>query len=122
MTVRLGAAVARRGVLGLLVTLASMLLVPQVAAQPVEVGVDLHVLNIGNYDANKGTYTLDMYLVLRWDVASAPPAFVPDKYEFMNGRATSKELTYDATVNGTREMWWRIQANLYSSPYFREYP
>ena len=40
----------------------------------------------------------------------------------MNGRATSKELLSDETVNGTRDLWWRIQAALYSEPRFDRYP
>lgn len=96
---------------------------PDAPAAPVEVHVGIHVLSVGNHDANKGTYVLDFYLVLRWDEAAAPAGFKPDRFEFMNGRATSKELLFDdAGDDGLRELWYRVQASLYAEPRFRQYP
>ena len=101
-----------------------LLAVPAANAAPVEVGVELHVISFGNYDVNKGTYTLDLYLHLRYDARAAPDGFEPHRFEFMNGRAASKELLSDDTDNATgqRDLWWRIQANLYAEPRFDQYP
>ena len=113
----------------LLLALAALLLVPTAAAQeapdgPVEVRVGLLVINFGNYDANKGTYLLDFYLFFHWDPSVAPANFTPAGFEFMNGRASAKDKIYDATdeTTGERELWYRIQANLYSEPQFGDYP
>lgn len=99
-----------------------LLAVPPAAAAPVQVSVELHVISFGNYDVNKGTYTLDLYLHLWYDNASAPEGFEVSRFEFMNGRAASKELLSDEDVDGQRDLWWRIQANLYSEPRFDRYP
>ncbi|HET6399009.1 MAG TPA: hypothetical protein VFH47_05595 [Candidatus Thermoplasmatota archaeon] len=92
------------------------------APGPVHVGVGLHVLSVGNYDPNKGTYVLDFYLILAWDAAQAPEGFAPDRFEFMNGRATSKDLIFDGREGEARELWYRVQASLYAQPRFRDYP
>ena len=94
------------------------------AAGPVNVGVGLYVISFGNYDANKGTYVMDMYMWFRWNLSSAPAGFTIEKFEFMNGRPASKEKITDDTnaETGTREVWYRVQANLYSDPQFRDYP
>jgi hypothetical protein len=91
---------------------------------PVTVDVGLYVISFGNYDANKGTYTIDMYMWFRWNATSAPAGFSIDKFEFMNGRASSKDRIADDTDagTGTREVWYRVQANLYSDPQFKQYP
>lgn len=89
---------------------------------PVQVNVDLHVISFGNYDVNKGTYTMDLYLHLWYDEASAPAGFEATRFEFMNGRAGSKELLADEVTQGVHDLWWRIQANLYSEPAFGRYP
>jgi hypothetical protein len=91
---------------------------------PVTVDVGLYLISFGNYDANKGTYTMDMYMWFRWNATSAPAGFTVEKFEFMNGRASSKEKLSDETNNGTgvREVWYRVQANLYSDPQFKQYP
>ena len=99
--------------------------IPSASAQgdPVEVDVGVLVLNMGNYDVNKGTYLLDFYLFLKWDPAEAPANFTPEKLEFMNGRASAKDKIFDATdAEGRREVWYRIQANLYSEPHFDKFP
>ena len=90
----------------------------------VTVDVGLYVISFGNYDANKGTYVMDMYMWFRWNVSSAPAGFTIEKFEFMNGRASSKDKLSDETNAGTgiREVWYRVQANLYSDPQFKQYP
>jgi hypothetical protein len=100
----------------------ALMAAPSASAQPVDVHVDLHVISFGNYDVNKGTYTLDLYLHLWYDVASAPAGFDAKGFEFINGRAGSQTLLEDTVENGTRDLWWRIQANLYSEPRFDLYP
>ena len=103
--------------------LLSLLAVPAAHAQgPVAVHVDVLVINFGNYDVNKGTYTLDFYLHLWYDADAAPAGFDVSRFEFMNGRAASKDLLDDSITNGTRDLWWRIQANLYTEPRFDKYP
>lgn len=103
-------------------------LIPQASAQgdagPVEVDVTLAVASFGNYDAQQGTYVLDFYLVLRWEPASAPANFTPEKFEFANGRASSRELQLDEMDNetGVRSLWYRVQASLYSEPRYEWYP
>ena len=107
-----------------LLALAALLLVPTASAEPVQVGAGVYVLSLGNYDVNKGTYTLDLYLVLSWDPATAPANFTPEKFEFMNGRAAAKEKLFDEVnaTTGERELWYRVQANLYSAPQFDDFP
>ncbi|MCZ7362248.1 MAG: hypothetical protein O8C58_02750, partial [Candidatus Methanoperedens sp.] len=75
----------------------------------------IYVISLGNYEFNKGTYTMDFYLWFRWNASSN---LTTAKFEFMNGRANSKELISDETDPGTnnREMWYRVQASLYSDP------
>ncbi|MEK6985169.1 MAG: hypothetical protein AABX89_02140 [Candidatus Thermoplasmatota archaeon] len=105
--------------LGLVALLAAL---PTAAADPVAVTVDLHLISVGNYDTAKGTYTLDFYLHMRWDPQQAPANFTPEQFEFMNGRAASRELLSDETGPAGRDVWYRIQANLYNSPAFADYP
>jgi len=105
--------------------LAIPLLAPMAAAQadPVEVEVGLLVISFGDYDANKGTYLLDFYLFFQWDPASAPANFTPERFEFMNGRASAQDEIFDETNDaGRRELWYRVQAELYSEPQFADFP
>ena len=105
-----------------LLALAALLAVPAARAEPLVVDVQVYVINLGNYDTTKGTYTVDFYLVLSWD-AAAGGNVTPLRYEFMNGRATSTDRLSDETdENGTRTVQWRVQANLYAEPQFAEYP
>lgn len=107
-----------------------LLLVPSASAQddsgagPVEVLVTVALTNFGNYDATTGTYTLDFYLVLEWDPASAPANFTAGNFEMANGRATSRDLQFNETdeESGHRRLWYRIQADLYSEPLYDWYP
>lgn len=110
-----------------LLTLALVAAAPGAHAQadaPVEVGITLVVVSFGNYDAKQGSYLLDFYMVLEWDPRAAPANFTPEAFEFANGRATSRELQADVVNNATgmHELWYRIQANLYSEPRFEWYP
>ncbi|MES2154559.1 MAG: hypothetical protein V4510_05425 [bacterium] len=103
-----------------------VLAVPAAAAQPahpVVVEVDLLVISFGNYDANKGTYTMDLYLHLSYD-AMHSGGIDPTHFEFVNGRAASKELQSDDTnaTTGIRDLWYRLQVNLYAEPHFENYP
>jgi len=86
-----------------------------------EVTVGIYVVGFGNFDTNKGTYTIDFYMWMIWDSALN---ITPHKtYEFMNGRAGSTALLSDETSpDGTREVWYRIQAALYHEPNFSTYP
>ena len=88
------------------------------------VSVGLYVISFGNYDANKGTYTMDFYIWFRWNASAAPAGFTVEKFEFMNGRAGSKDRISDDydNVTGDREIWYRVQAALYSDPEFKQYP
>jgi len=91
-------------------------------AAPGEVTVGIYVVGFGNFDANKGTYTIDFYLWLIWDATDAN--FTALGYEFMNGRASSTVKLSDETDpdTNTREVWYRIQASLYNEPQFKTYP
>ncbi|HEX2065879.1 MAG TPA: hypothetical protein VHI93_03610 [Candidatus Thermoplasmatota archaeon] len=104
--------------------LAALLLsAPPAAAAPVAVEASLHLISVGGYDTAKGTYVMDFYLHLRWDAAGAPANFTPERFEFMNGRAASLERLSDETgPDGMRDLWFRIQADLYSAPRFADYP
>jgi hypothetical protein len=112
----------------LLALLAASLLAPLAAAQAddaaVTVEAEMYVLNFGNYDVTKGTYTLDFYLTLRWNATAAPANFSALRYEFMDGRATASDKISDATdpETGIREATFRVQAALYNEPHFEHYP
>jgi len=87
-----------------------------------EVSVGIYVVGFGNFDANKGTYTIDFYMWMSWDSAGN---ITPQKsYEFMNGRASSTSPLSDDTdpATGVRTVWYRIQAALYHEPDFSTYP
>ena len=108
---------------------AGLTLVPTGAAQgqetgPVEVTVTVALVSFGNYDATTGTYTLDFYLVLEWNPTTAPANFTAADFEMANGRATSRDLQLNETDpdTGVRRLWYRIQAELYSSPRYEWYP
>jgi hypothetical protein len=82
------------------------------------VNTGIYVLSVGNFEFTKGTYTLDFYLMFEWD----SPDISPTGFEFMNGRPSSKEKIYDDVQNGTGEVWYRVQANLFINPDFKNYP
>jgi hypothetical protein len=82
------------------------------------INVGIYVISIGNFEFTKGTYVLDFYLMFQWENQNISPM----GFEFMNGRATSKEKIYDVRTNSTSEVWYRVQANLFINPEFHSYP
>jgi|GEM_PF-1046181 len=88
------------------------------------VKVGIYVVSFGGYDFNKGTYTIDFYIWFLWNESTSPANFTPACFEFMNGRATTKEKISDGYENGTglRSLWYRVQASLYTEPQFKDYP
>jgi hypothetical protein len=90
------------------------------AGTPVTVGV--YMVGLGNYDSNKGTYTVDFYMWLEWDATDT--TFDPLSFEFMNGRASSKDRLSDDLDPATniRTVWYRIQASLFYTPEWANYP
>jgi len=93
-----------------------LLILPIVSAQssePTEVAVGVYVLNVGKFDVSAGSYTVDFYLSLKCD----RPCY-PEKFEFMNGRATS----IDKLTDEPSEKFYRIQASLAENIDLRQYP
>jgi hypothetical protein len=82
------------------------------------INVGIYVISIGNFEFTKGTYVLDFYLMFQWENSNISPT----SFEFMNGRATSKEKIYDVRTNGSSEVWYRVQASLFINPEFHSYP
>jgi len=80
---------------------------------PAKIHAGIYVLSIGKLDEVAGAFDIDFYLDLKSDQTCDL-----DGFEFMNGRATSKELTIDRPG----EKFYRIQASLYSPMNFRDYP
>ncbi len=78
----------------------------------------IYAISIGNFEFTKGTYVIDFYLVFKWTNQSLSPT----SFELMNGRAVSKEKIYEEITNDTSEIWYRIQANLFITPEFKNYP
>lgn len=99
-------------------------------SNPQQIKVGVYVLNIGRFDTSTGSFTVDMYLSFNCgenrgspngDISSGdnlPVANCSEKFEFMNGRATTTEKIFD---NGTTK-YWRIQAQLSSDIDLRRYP
>ena len=83
-----------------------------------KVSAGIYVISIGNFEFNKGTYVLDFYLIFRWENQNLSPA----SFEFMNGRPATKEKIYEDIANGSSELWYRVQANLFMMPDFSNYP
>jgi hypothetical protein len=82
-------------------------------AEPVVVSVGIYVLNLGKFDVSTGSYTVDFYL----DFICNEPCS-PEKFEFMNGRATS----IDKLIDEPKEKFYRIQAALSQNIDLRQYP
>jgi hypothetical protein len=82
----------------------------------IQVGV--YAISIGNFEFTKGTYVIDFYLVFKWSNQNITPA----NFELMNGRATSTAKIYEEITNESSEVWYRIQANLFINPEFKNYP
>jgi len=82
------------------------------------INAGIYVISIGNFEFSKGTYVLDFYLIFRWENQNLSPA----SFEFMNGRPITKEKIYEDYTNESSEIWYRIQANLFITPDFSNYP
>jgi len=84
--------------------------------------VGIYVVGFGNFDPNKGTYNLDFYIWFKWDTTGN--ASDPLSFEFMNGRAGSRDKLSDETdpETGVREVWYRVNAALFHEPDFSTYP
>jgi hypothetical protein len=110
----------------LLIFLAGLLLISTINTTAQEepfnddttINVGIYVISIGNFEFTKGTYILDFYLMFQWEDSNISPS----GFEFMNGRATSKEKIYDVRTNGSSEVWYRVQASLFITPEFNRYP
>jgi hypothetical protein len=90
----------------------------ELSDDPTIIYVGIYVISIGNFEFTKGTYVLDFYLVFQWENHNITPVH----FEFMNGRATSKEKIYDERTDNASEIWYRVQANLFITPEFNRYP
>jgi hypothetical protein len=90
----------------------------QVVNDTTTINVGIYVISLGNFEFTKGTYILDFYLMFQWDNQNISPA----SFEFMNGRATSKEKIYDVRTGNSSEVWYRVQASLFITPEFNQYP
>lgn len=86
---------------------------PEEPTEPMVVNAGVYVLSIGQLNTATGTYVVDMYLTLD---CSAPCG--DNRFEFMNGRATSTDLV----ENEPNYKSYRIQAALQTNPDLRQYP
>ncbi len=77
------------------------------------VNAGIYVLSVGQFNISTGSYVVDMYLTLQ----CAKPC-TPNRFEFMNGRATSTDLVEDEPNYKS----YRIQAALQTDPDMRQYP
>ena len=93
------------------VVLLCLISVPAAAQEEVEVGS--YILNIGRYDINHGSYTIDFYLWFVSEDGVGGPTF-----EFVNGRADSIDLI----INKSNYKFYRIEAELYEDAYLGDYP
>lgn len=82
------------------------------------INAGIYDISIGNFDFTKGTYFIDFYLVFKGDNQNITSA----SFELMNGRSTSKSNIYEEKTNETSDVWYRIQANLFITPEFKNYP
>lgn len=76
-----------------------------------DVMVGTYILSIGNYDISQGTYDADFYL---WFKGTD----VPETFEFMNGKIDQKTVI----VDDPDYKFYRIRANLFTTPKFADYP
>jgi len=86
--------------------------------EDITIKTGIYAISIGNFEFTKGTYVIDFYLVFLWSNQNLSPT----SFELMNGRAVSKEKIYEEITNETSEIWYRIQANLFITPEFKNYP
>lgn len=100
-----------------------LLLARGARAEATTVTAEVHVISVGDYGAAQGTYVLDVYRHLAWAAPAQDGNFTAAQFEFMNGRAGSTTVLSDEVLaDGTRSLWYRIQADLYSQPDFSNYP
>ncbi len=92
---------------------AIFLLAPAAIAAPQEVKVGAYILNIGEYDITKGSYTADFYLWFEWTGGKSP-----ENFEIMNGRVEEKKILFEEP--GYK--FYRIHANLYDKVTVKDYP
>jgi hypothetical protein len=94
-----------------------MILVLLVLTLPIglaqDVNVGLYILNLGKFDVATGSFTADFYLSM-----TCKDPCTSDKFEFMNGRATS----IDKVIDLPNEKFYRIQANLNSPVDLQRFP
>jgi hypothetical protein len=81
--------------------------------EPPKIKVGVYILNIGELNTCYGTYTIDFYLDF---ILNKPKDEI--FFEFMNGRATSTDLT----INDPTEKFYRVQASLYSPLNLNRFP
>lgn len=93
-----------------LILIVILLLSSLVLAQ--KVGVGVYVLNLGKFDVNTGSFTVDFYLSMKCEDACS------NDFEFLNGRASS----IDKIIDLPNEKFYRIQANLNSPVDLRSFP
>lgn len=74
--------------------------------------VGIYVLNVGKFEPQSGSYSVDFYLSYKCGSNCSP------NFEFANGRATSVDLI----INEPTEKFYRIQANLQDQIDFRNFP
>ncbi len=98
-----------------IVPLLMILLLPIIHAadSPEEVGVGLYLLDVSKYDITTGEFTADFYLDLTCDESCSP-----EDFEFMNGRATS----IDMSIDEPDEKFYRIQGVFVSPVHMEKYP
>ncbi len=85
-----------------------------VSAESETVGVGLYLINIGNYDISKGTYTADFYIYFN----CTQNCSASTNFEFINGRADSIDPN-DILAN---EHYYRVYASLLSPVDLRKFP
>jgi len=92
-----------------------ILLAPLFYAQaaPEKVSIGLYLLDISKYDIRTGEFTADFYLDFHCNDNCSP-----EKFEFMNGRATSVSKDIDTPA----EKFYRIQGTFASPVNLERYP
>lgn len=78
-----------------------------------KIDISIYVLNLGKFDISTGGFTADFYLLLK-----CPESCNSSNFEFMNGRASS----FEKIIDGEREKFYRIQANLNSQVDLKRFP
>ena len=94
-----------------------LLLIVLLSSNPLSAGqqadVSMYILNLGKFDISTGSFTADFYLSMKCKDECSP-----EKFEFMNGRATST----DKIIDKPNEKFYRIHANLNSPVNLKKFP